>query len=227
MTSLWTPTAPWKEETCREVLGGHCQHWGLPDDEHALMHAQVRLITEVAAADQDAGLYREVTTGMIQSRGSTSSVKDGFGSSSPEDAAMVGYEDSGTYSRYFLIPKAGRVERHAGLEDVAEQPILWSSGTQSPGTFQSNGTKRASRNHHPTVKPVELMNHLVRLVTPPGGICLDPFLGSGTTALAAVASGRRCIGIERDESYLPLAPRRLRLLRRGEVAPSTLGGTDG
>jgi site-specific DNA-methyltransferase (adenine-specific) len=125
--------------------------------------------------------------------------------------------DVGSYSRYFLIPKAGRAERNAGLEDLDEQPLLWSSGTKSPGTFQSAGTKRAARNHHPTVKPLELMSHLVRLVTPPGGVCLDPFLGSGTTAVAAVAAGRRCIGIERDESYLPLAPRRLRLMRGTEV----------
>lgn len=125
--------------------------------------------------------------------------------------------DVGTYSRYFLIPKANRRERNAGLEDIDERPMLWSSGTKSPGTFQSPGTKRAARNHHPTVKPAELMTHLVRLVTPPGGLVLDPFLGSGTTALAAVASGRRCVGIERDTSYLPLIARRLRLLRRDEV----------
>lgn len=126
--------------------------------------------------------------------------------------------DVGSYSRYFLIPKTGRRERNAGLEDVDEQPMLWSSGTKSPGTFQSPNTKRAARTHHPTIKPIELMAHLVRLVTPPGGVCLDPFLGSGTTAIAAVATGRRCIGIERDSSYLPLAPRRLRLLRRQAVA---------
>jgi len=126
--------------------------------------------------------------------------------------------DTGSYSRYFLIPKAGRTERNAGLEDLDEQPMLWSSGTKSPATFQSPGTKRAARNHHPTVKPLELISHLVRLSCPPGGVLLDPFLGSGTTAVAAVTSGRRCIGIERDPSYLALAPRRLRLLRGAEVA---------
>jgi site-specific DNA-methyltransferase (adenine-specific) len=125
--------------------------------------------------------------------------------------------DVGSYSRYFLIPKAGRVERNIGLEGLDGQPILWSSGTKSPGTFQSPGTKRAARNHHPTVKPLELLSHLVRLVTPRRGAVLDPFLGSGTTAVAAAASGRRCIGIELDPSYLPIAPRRLRLLRGSEV----------
>jgi site-specific DNA-methyltransferase (adenine-specific) len=120
--------------------------------------------------------------------------------------------DEGSYSRYFLVPKAGRQERSAGL-DGEEQPILWSSGTKNPGSFQAEGTKRSARNHHPTIKPLELMSHLVRLVTPPGGIVLDPFIGSGSTAVAAIASGRRCVGIELDATYLALIVPRLRLLR--------------
>lgn len=62
---------------------------------------------------------------------------------------------------------------------------------------------------HPTVKPLALMRWLLRLVTPPGGTVLDPFLGSGTTAQAARAEGFQCIGIERDETYLPLIRARL------------------
>lgn len=62
---------------------------------------------------------------------------------------------------------------------------------------------------HPTVKPLALMRWLVRLVTPPGGIVLDPFLGSGTTAQAARAEGFRCVGIEREEQYLDLIRMRL------------------
>lgn len=62
---------------------------------------------------------------------------------------------------------------------------------------------------HPTVKPLALMRWLVRLVTPPGGVLLDPFLGSGTTAQAARAEGFQCVGIEREESYLPLIKARL------------------
>lgn len=68
---------------------------------------------------------------------------------------------------------------------------------------------RADGVAHPTVKPLALMRWLVRLVTPPGGTVLDPFLGSGTTAQAARAEGFRCIGIERDETYLPLIRARL------------------
>jgi site-specific DNA-methyltransferase (adenine-specific) len=62
---------------------------------------------------------------------------------------------------------------------------------------------------HPTVKPLDLMRWLVRLVTPPGGVCLDPFAGSGTTAEACVLEGFRCIAIEREPTYLPLIVARL------------------
>lgn len=125
--------------------------------------------------------------------------------------------DAGSYNRYFLIPKAGRAERNAGV-DLDERPLLWSSATAPPGSFQSAGTKRAARNHHPTVKPLELMQHLVRLVTPRGGVVLDPFVGSGSTAIAALAAGRRCIGIDRDPEYLDIARRRLQLLRGEDMA---------
>jgi site-specific DNA-methyltransferase (adenine-specific) len=63
---------------------------------------------------------------------------------------------------------------------------------------------------HPTVKPLELMRWLVRLVTPPGGLVLDPFAGSGTTVQACEAEGFRCIAIEREAQYLPLIQARMR-----------------
>ena len=62
---------------------------------------------------------------------------------------------------------------------------------------------------HPTVKPQTLMEHLVRLVTPPGGIVLDPFMGSGSTGIAAVNQGFKFIGIELDEGYYTTAKNRL------------------
>jgi site-specific DNA-methyltransferase (adenine-specific) len=62
---------------------------------------------------------------------------------------------------------------------------------------------------HPTVKPLDLMRWLVRLVTPPGGTVLEPFAGSGTTAEACVVEGFRCIAIERETAYLPLIVARL------------------
>lgn len=68
---------------------------------------------------------------------------------------------------------------------------------------------RAGQVAHPTVKPLDLMRWLVRLVTPPGGTVLEPFAGSGTTAEACVVEGFRCIAIEREAQYLPLIVARL------------------
>ena len=68
---------------------------------------------------------------------------------------------------------------------------------------------------HPTVKPTALMRYLVRLVTPPGGLVLDPFCGSGSTGKAALLEGFRFVGVERDAAYRAIAE--ARLLRVGET----------
>lgn len=70
------------------------------------------------------------------------------------------------------------------------------------------------RNAHPTVKPLALMIWLCKLVTPPGGLILDPFLGSGTTAVAAKQLGFRCVGIDQSAEYLAIAVQRLESARR-------------
>jgi DNA modification methylase len=93
----------------------------------------------------------------------------------------VGYGGAGGASRFFYTAKASRQDRNAGGAD----------------------------NTHPTVKPTELMRWLIRLVTPPGGIILDPFGGSGSTGLAARAENARCILIEREPEYLEIIRQRL------------------
>jgi site-specific DNA-methyltransferase (adenine-specific) len=68
---------------------------------------------------------------------------------------------------------------------------------------------RGEGNTHPTVKPADLMRYLCRLVTPPGGIVLDPFMGSGSTGKAAILEGFQFIGIEREAEYLAIAEARI------------------
>ncbi|HBO3602627.1 TPA: site-specific DNA-methyltransferase [Pseudomonas aeruginosa] len=92
---------------------------------------------------------------------------------------------------------------------VARKPLHRSSGSQNPGSFQSEGTDKTSQNNHPTVKPTDLMAYLVRLVTPPGGKVLDPFTGSGSTGKAAVREGFEFVGIEREAPYLAIAEARI------------------
>jgi DNA modification methylase len=132
-----------------------------------------------------------------------------FDHSDPIDYGIRVETPRGGASRFFYCPKADRAERNAGLDALDEKPLLWSSGRQSPGTFQADGTHRAARNHHPTVKPIALMRWLCRLVTPAGGLVLDPFAGSGTTGIAALAEGFRFAGVEREAEYVEIA--RLRI----------------
>jgi len=109
--------------------------------------------------------------------------------------------------------KPSRKERNAGLDGLPEQPSASVTGMGIQAvTARDWGDpeqevyerKTAHSNHHPTVKPVALMRHLVRLVTPPGGVVLDPFAGSGTTLVAAILEGFDCIGIEMTDEYLPI-----------------------
>ena len=74
---------------------------------------------------------------------------------------------------------------------------------------KASKSDRGDGNNHPTVKPVKLMRYLCRLVTPPGGIVLDPFLGSGTTGVAAAAEGFAFVGIELNQDYFQIAQKRI------------------
>ena len=117
--------------------------------------------------------------------------------------------DAGSAARFFYCAKASREDRNEGCEHLQAKPLNGSSGEQSPGTFQSDGTNRSSPNHHPTVKPTDLMRWLVRMVTPLGGVVLDPFAGSGSTGKAAVLEGRDVILVEREDEYMPILRARL------------------
>ena len=91
------------------------------------------------------------------------------------------YEDEGSAARFFYCPKVSKNERNRGLD----------------------------KNIHPTVKPVELMKYLCRLVTPKGGTILDPFMGSGSTGMAAKDEGFEFIGIEKEKEYFEIAKQRI------------------
>jgi DNA modification methylase len=115
--------------------------------------------------------------------------------------------DSGGASRFFYCAKASKKERNMGLEDV--EPTTVDDGRNKPIDNPFLRGKTPRRNTHPTVKPVKLMEYLITLVTPPNGIVLDPFFGSGTTGVAAVNLGFNYIGIELDEQYVEIARRRI------------------
>lgn len=138
----------------------------------------------------------------------------GFGNVGADDplSAPNGpmYSDKGSAARFFYCAKASRTDRNEGCEHIERKPLNWSSGTQSPGTFQAEGTDRTSSNNHPTVKPTDLMRYLCRLVTPVGGMVLDPFSGSGSTAKAAMLESLNLVGCELDAAYIAIAQARIR-----------------
>ena len=123
----------------------------------------------------------------------------------------------GNAGRFFYTAKPSRHEKEAGLDHLpvykpheVQGRAEGSAGSQNPraGVGGDPGAL-ARRCHHPTVKPIELFRWLIRLACPRGGIVLDPFAGSGTTAIAALLEDRRWIAIEREPDYHALAQARI------------------
>jgi site-specific DNA-methyltransferase (adenine-specific) len=129
--------------------------------------------------------------------------------------AAINYGDSGGASRFFYVAKPSRREREEGCTGLparagheAVEREEGSAGVNNPRAGAGRTAKEV-RNGHPTVKPIELMRYLIRLVTPPGGVVLDPFCGSGTTGCAAVLEGFDFLGVEMQSDYLTLAEARI------------------
>ena len=127
---------------------------------------------------------------------------------------FAGYGDSGGAARFFTVfryePKPSRGEKDEGCEALPAG--RGGSETFDPEQRDGTGEERRPlrRNTHPTVKSVALMCWLAKLITPPGGTILDPFLGSGSTAVAAQRLGFDCIGCEREAEYVEIAAARVR-----------------
>jgi DNA modification methylase len=123
--------------------------------------------------------------------------------------------DTGGASRFFYCPKASKKDRNEGMEHI--QPTsngkigTTFAGNQTTSKIGANPNKptEPQQNVHPTVKPTALMAYLIRLVTPKGGVVLDPFMGSGSTGKACVREGMNFIGIERETEYMEIAKTRI------------------
>jgi site-specific DNA-methyltransferase (adenine-specific) len=124
-----------------------------------------------------------------------------------EEAGRMLDEQQKGASRFFYCAKPSKKERNMGLEDV--EPTTVDDGRNKPIDNPFLRGKTLRQNTHPTVKPVKLMEYLITLVTPPNGIVLDPFFGSGTTGIACVNLGFNYIGIELNEQYVEIARRRI------------------
>ena len=116
----------------------------------------------------------------------------------------------GASARFFYCAKASKTDRDEGCEGLPERLTMrYGEKAQGPLPQQTPSKPVPQRNHHPTVKPTDLMRYLCRLVTPPSGIVLDPFMGSGSTGKAAMMEGFAFVGIEREAEYIDIAKARI------------------
>lgn len=170
--------------------------------------------------DQEAGALLDVQSGHIASgyRKNPSTQSNSLFHNN-EGAGERGYKDSGGASRFFYCAKVSKSERNAGLEGMPDKILARSNGSKSGNNDEnpdynenakSGYDKRIlTKNHHPTVKPLKLMEYLIKLVTPKNGVVLDPFMGSGSTGIAAKNEGLKFIGIEMNEEYFNIAHKRI------------------
>lgn len=132
-----------------------------------------------------------------------------------EAATLLGAE-----SRFFYCPKVSTKEREFGCEHLPVRTPGEMTGGRKVGSAGLNnpragaGRGLGAHNAHPTVKPIALMRWLVQLVTPPSGIVVDPFVGSGSTAIAAILEGHRCFGFDLEEEWLDVSEARVNAWKR-------------
>jgi DNA modification methylase len=143
-----------------------------------------------------------------------------FGGGKSEYFGQGEKDGFGSAARFFYCAKASKRDRNEGLDGFIEKQTVGGGGLTAD--FREDGSletasaggkygsiKAKQTNHHPTVKPTDLMRYLCRLITPPNGTVLDPFMGSGSTGKAAMYEGFRFFGIEMTDEYLPIAKARI------------------
>lgn len=138
-------------------------------------------------------------------------------SKTEREGIYKGYNDIGGASRFFYNPKASTSERNKGCEELELKENLQGLDIRGRTLIREDGTKTLAgrfksshkQNNHPTVKPIALMKYLITLITPKNGIVIDPFMGSGSTGVAAKELGFNFIGIEKDKEYFNIAEKRI------------------
>ena len=176
-----------------------------------------------AMVDEQSGV---LTSGANPTRRNSDKSRDIYSAfKGQEECTPARGKDIGGASRFFYCQKTSRSEREAGCEHLPIKSAGELTGGREEGSegIKSGraGAGRSSdgrRNHHPTVKPIRFMRWLVRLVTPPEGIVLDPFTGSGTTGIACELEDFSYIGIEKEAEYVPIAEARIEHVRKQKRA---------
>jgi site-specific DNA-methyltransferase (adenine-specific) len=186
--------------------------------------------------DEEAGKLLDEQSGISKSIGGRIEKKIGWGEFGGNGSKEIidgqpGFGDVGGASRFFYCPKTSKTDRNEGLDDFEKKVTMRDDGQpygMNTNKFRPDGSERnpvePKANHHPTVKPTDLMLYLIRLVTPKGGVTLDPFMGSGSTGKAAVRGGFDFIGIEREEEYMEIAKSRIEYEKKNPIIVETPAG---
>lgn len=166
----------------------------------------------VAALDMQSGLLK---SGAFSGKRNTDKTRTVYGAFRGTRSEKPIRGDKGGASRFFYQAKPPKKEKEAGLVYFPRKKAGEVTGGRKEGSAglknprAGAGRTSGARNVHPTVKSVDLMRWLIRLITPPGGIVLDPFTGSGTTGVAARAEGLRFLGFEQDSAFVRIATARV------------------
>ena len=167
-------------------------------------------------SDEVVGLFPQTKggTAVRRNKGIVASKNVKFNADDPNNREDVCFGDSGSASRFFYCAKASKRERNIGCEGLEESIVNDGRETDIDNAFQRGITLR--KNTHPTVKPIALMEYLVKLVSREGQVVLDPFMGSGTTGMACKKLDRDFIGIEMMPEYMEIAKARIEGVKKGE-----------
>ncbi len=188
--------------------------WGHKRQEGNYVQPQGRFPANIIL-DEEAGKILDEQSGECNqghwSKTTTKGFGDFGGGSSTYEGVGVKDKTKHGASRFFYCAKASKSERNFGCEEVEPKQQDESRKEGNPGGDNPRNRGLKERiNNHPTVKPIKLMKYLVKLVSRKGAIILDPFLGSGTTAVACLKTGREFIGIEKEEEYIKIAEARIK-----------------
>ena len=206
-------------DACRigtEILGEHKSgnipndrgKWGLKEG-YVMNERQGRFPSNIIL-DEEVGKMLDEQSGVTSVKPDKRNNKiindiyEGGWSRSPSNL-----NDKGGASRFFYCAKASKSERNFGCEDMEDKEPEHDFGTKL-GVKRNERIHTPTKNNHPTVKPIALMEYLIKLVSREGSIVLDHFAGSGTTLIACAKLNRRFIGIEKEEEYIKIAKARLK-----------------
>jgi DNA modification methylase len=185
--------------------------------------------------DEEAGKILDEQSGISKSS-NTKIIRKKLGSFGMPNDQTLYYSDKGGASRFFYCPKTSKKDRNEGCSELEEKEQPHSTNMKCANCnkliLSGNGdsckcenkveVRHKAKNHHPTVKPTDLMLYLIRLVTPERGITLDPFMGSGSTGKAAVRGGFDFIGIEREKEYIEIAKARIKYEQENQKPDSQI-----